>query len=637
MSKKLRIKKTKKSKTNPINSDTDNFFEANMSVLKKTNPYIYHKLTRINKIKNWRIQSNVLTNKEGTIEEPIYTEFEGHFISKNKLKFPTMIILLGLGSGAGLRVIIKFIGQKIACPILIIEKDIELIKIFLETNEVSKLLEEKALYIIGGEENLYIQLLDYLKPIDKTGKSPFADMKAQLGAIEFIEHPVLFNYHKEHYMRILGEFSVALEDTLSYYGNEPYDSFLGLENIISNVDIISKEPDIKQLYGKFKDVPAVIIATGPSLNKNIQELIGLDKNALLFSADASLRTLLNAQIKPQFAVSIERNLSTKNHFTQIDNKHDKTISDIRLLSCPVLKPETYKEWKGKHLLLFRKFAQFEWLAINRGVLDTGKSVTNMAFVAAKMMGCNPIVLVGQDLAFGEDGISHATGADHAREGLLKSELIRQRTMVMGNNGKMIESLNTWVGMLKRFEYDINLYGGENINATEGGAKIIGCKVMTLKEAKNKYMNKPIDTHKIIENNLSVQEISDLYTINNVLTYSIDFIKGIRNTSKEILEQLNKIVLNKDYDTKLIKEIGERINKTVSSKTFYLIFTHIVQSHIIKLYIMARQFVERFGVDNKTIDKARLIEYRNLCFLLIEFSEELEKVIKHGMTKIEGRL
>jgi len=208
--------------------------------------------------------------------------------------------------------------------------------------------------------------------------------------------------------------------------------------------------------------------------------------------------------------SLERNLSTKNHFEQIPDDKKHLMNDIYLAACPVVKPEVYKEWYGKHLVVFRDFAHFKWLGLNKGILNTGKSVTNLAFMVAHFLGCSPIILVGQDLAFAPDGTTHVNGADHARDGLKNSKLILNTAEVMGNNGMMLKSLDTWIGMLKRFEVDIEMFNVDCINATEGGALIKGTKIVTLEETIRKYMTKEYPIKEMLDNNLKSLSSEEIY-------------------------------------------------------------------------------------------------------------------------------
>ncbi len=263
-----------------------------------------------------------------------------------------------------------------------------------------------------------------------------------------------------------------------------------MDHMLQNTDLICQSPGIITLKDKFKDFPALIVATGPSLNKNIHLINKFKNKAVIFGADASVNTFMKyingngepEPIIPDMVTSLERSPTTHRHFAQIPKENWEPLKDTFLCACPVVRPDVYENWHGKYCMMYRDFSHFHWLGVDKGTLNTGKSVTNLAWKIAEYMGCNPIILAGQDLAFARDGQTHVKGATHASEGLKKSPLIQQKAQIMGYDGKPIDSLDTWVGMKKRFEYDIarnpSIYC---INATEGGALIEGTYQMPLQE------------------------------------------------------------------------------------------------------------------------------------------------------------
>lgn len=290
------------------------------------------------------------------------------------------------------------------------------------------------------------------------------------------------------------------------------------------------------------------------------------------------------------------------------------MTDIYLAACPVVKPELYKEWHGKHMVIFRDFAHFKWLKLNTAVLNTGKSVTNMAFKIAEYMGCDPIVLVGQDLAYASDGQSHVSGADHARDGLATSPLTMQKTKVLGNNGEMLDSLDTWIGMLKRFEFDIDKAKGSYkvINATEGGARIKGTEVMTLQEVIDKYLQDDIDTRKILNNamvSFDEREITNNvnsinFNINAGLVYLERSLENI-NLALDDLERGFVFFDNNDSAlADLMKSTDVIKEKILADELCYFVIMHVLQS-----WCMGRDTVLRgldYYVDKEEITIAKYL-------------------------------
>jgi len=423
------------------------------------------------------------------------------------IQSPAVVVVLGVGMGYELANIIhKFSGK--TSLFIVIENDIQLFRKFIENRalhltssggEKFGIFEHPAIRFVVGEDpnNIYHHLYSLINDMARNLFTSFY----------FVEHPILIRFNKQYYKRVCSEIKRICFDIRSSYGNDPLDSWSGIDNMLLNMETIIGNPGVGLLKDQFKEKPAVIVATGPSLNNNIHLLPEIKDKAVFFAADASLNTFFNYEtpIIPDIVCSLERNLTTCKHFKQISDDKKAFMKQMWLGACPVVKPQVYDEWHGKKMIVFRDFAHFKWLDLDKGILNTGKSVTNMAFQMAVFMGCDPIILVGQDLAFAPDGKTHVKGADHASSGLKGSPLIQQRTSVMGNNGQKLESLETWVGMLKRFELDIANWKGTCINATEGGALIRGTEIMPLRDAINRHMDEVFSPMKTLDSLLVIDK------------------------------------------------------------------------------------------------------------------------------------
>lgn len=238
----------------------------------------------------------------------------------------------------------------------------------------------------------------------------------------------------------------------------------------------------------------------------------------------------------------------------------------------------------------------------------------MAFKIAEYMGCDPIVLVGQDLAYASNGQSHVTGADHARDGLATSPLTMQKTKVIGNDGTMLDSLDTWIGMLKRFEFDIDKANGayKVINATEGGAKIKGTEVMPLQEVIDKYLQEFIDT-KLILNHLMIP-FDEREITNNVNSINFNINAGLTYLERSLedidlaLNALEKGFLLFGNDEKelmdLMKYTDKLKEKILSDELCYFVIMHVLQS-----WCMGRDTILRgldYYVDKEEITIAKYL-------------------------------
>jgi len=480
-------------------------YDINMASLSRRYPLLARAIHELKDDGTVRVSKNAKNMPYCTIRTPDGAEWLPHDKSEPQLegesfarveigatsKHANIILIYGLGLGYQFESIFNRYNAPGAI-FIVIENNLQLFKKYVENKivfmnnpqgqQVGVLFDMPNVHFLIGlpHDELYNMLFDILHFSSGSVFSTF----------EIIEHPVLIRFNKPYYKPINDIVSRVCYDIRSSFGNDPEDSWLGMDHMLQNTDLICESPGIITLKDKFKDFPALIVATGPSLNKNIHLINKFKNKAVIFGADASINTFMKyvnedgerEPIVPDMVTSLERSPTTHRHFAQIPKENWGPLLDTFLCACPVVRPDVYDNWHGKYCMMYRDFSHFHWLGVDKGTLNTGKSVTNLAWKVAEYMGCNPIILAGQDLAFARDGQTHVKGATHASEGLKKSPLIQQKVTIMGYDGQPIESLDTWVGMKKRFEYDIS----RNpeifcINATEGGALIEGSYQMPLQE------------------------------------------------------------------------------------------------------------------------------------------------------------
>ncbi len=171
-----------------------------------------------------------------------------------------------------------------------------------------------------------------------------------------------------------------------------------LTNVIRNTPAIARGQDVRLLTDAFRGVPAVIAAAGPSLDAAIPELAGITDRALLIAVDTALRPLLHAGIAPQLAVAIDPSTLNARHFQALPD-----CPDTWLVAESALDRSATAPFDGRTFWLrVSKHHPWPWLntsGIDVGQVDVWGSVLTAALQVAILAGCDPIVLVGADLAF----------------------------------------------------------------------------------------------------------------------------------------------------------------------------------------------------------------------------------------------
>lgn len=559
-----------------------NIFKNNWEALKNRYPDIALKLSTI-KIEKYKLvqQSNCIPNVVidgqfyyvGNIQKYCSEQFKGFKLENTKIP-------VFLGAGLFYEVIywLKFKAQEHKTQsIIVIEKDLEMFMCAMNVTDLTSIINNPNIHLFIGvsEDELYVKFREhYANNIQEM---------LMCGATQPVFLYPAMKIDKEYYLKALQVLFESIYHSIQNHGNCPEDSLIGLENMLDNVNEITSNPGINLLYDKFKDKPAVIVATGPSLKKNMHLLKGLEDKTLILSCDASFKLLMKNGIKPHMVTSLEREHEVQQFFDGFDPEE---VKDTYMTACPVLYNHVYESYIGPQIIVYRNFDHFKWLEIDRGILDIKLSSANMAFKIAEAAGCNPIILIGQDLAYGENNETHATEVPFTSEG-------EGIFYVKGNTQEKVKTNSGWYGFLKAFEVDVNKYNGKVINCTEGGAYILGTEIAGFHETIKEYITENCNPLEIIKENLKQ------FTHENIENDISKLKNIIKNTEKELNEIINccekgMIVCKKyekdlesDIDIDKMTEIREEIIQprldiqVKYGNTFQKFLMHVLQSYHLK--------------------------------------------------------
>ena len=164
---------------------------------------------------------------------------------------------------------------------------------------------------------------------------------------------------------------------------------------LDNLPAIAEHATFSRLKEKFINTPLVIISPGPSLDKNIHLLKQLKGRALLMAPAQSAMALCRAGVIPDAIVVAD----PADFIYMLDGFPIEQVETLLLgVACH---PSFYERFKGK-IVSFNVNAGIDnWIS---GIFDdtthvgSGGSVATAIFTMGLYLHCNPIMLVGQDLA-----------------------------------------------------------------------------------------------------------------------------------------------------------------------------------------------------------------------------------------------
>lgn len=256
---------------------------------------------------------------------------------------------------------------------------------------------------------------------------------------------------------------------------------LMLSNFKSN--IVNCTGYVDEITSDFRGKKVIIIAAGPSLDKNVHYLSNLKtmsknkrRDYVILAVGTVYRKLIKMDIRPDYVIVADANYRV---FSQVRDVCNEQIP-LLILSTACKKFARY--YTGpRYLIAQNELDISEQYAKehNYRTYDTGGSVTTTALSVAVKSGAKEVIFIGLDLAY-TDGYAHATGTSS------RSVDTNGRIRVKGVNGDEVYASNVFIIYRNWIENEIKKHPNiEFIDATEGGAKIAGTKIMSLEDALKK--------------------------------------------------------------------------------------------------------------------------------------------------------
>ncbi|MTV49637.1 DUF115 domain-containing protein [Heliobacillus mobilis] len=457
----------------------DNIFEANIRALATVQPPLAERMAQYKPPYNQPFQVELTPSGDLTLlidtgqeriflHSPIDPQKQAREWVQEVVGDPTsLLVVFGFGLGYTMKILRQIIPAQ--GKIVLFERSIDIFWLALWTINLRDVLSDPRIrYAVDVDSSSVAPIMHHLN------LSANDALSAQL--YEFHYLTALFDGYYESVKESLDKFFQTQQIGVA---TENYFSQTWTINFLRNLPAVLQSSPVCHLYGRFPSVPAVIIAAGPSLDKNIEQLRHFSKYGLLIATGPSLRKLQQRGIRPHLVVSIDGGSPNFSHFQGIP------ADDVPLVFDSTIYPsilDTY--WGGgNRFCLFApdKAGLYGILStafdVSRSSLNVGASVANLGLNLAYHLGCDPIVFVGQDLAF-TGRHSHVRGSAHDQsfDGQDMSQYIEMEDIY----GQKTYTQETWLAFRDWFHWFIQGYPGRRyINATEGGIGIPGTEVSRL--------------------------------------------------------------------------------------------------------------------------------------------------------------
>ncbi|EAH9901968.1 motility associated factor glycosyltransferase family protein [Campylobacter jejuni] len=391
-----------------------------------------------------------------------------------------------------------------------------------------------------------------------------------------------------------------------------------LQNIPSMLESIPFQRILSERKNKFEN--AIVVSAGPSLAKQLPLLKAYQDKAVIFCADGALSMLEKEGIIPDYVTNLDfTDLAMK--FFQ--NKENKT--SLNMLSCAT-HPSLVHFLDNKSVVL-RDDPLYQRFNLNDfGYIDTGTHVSHFSYTLALALGFKNIIMIGQDLAFDEEGNSHSKGFDFGEKFSGEENIDKLKVTAYAGKGEVLTHI-TWNDYRIKLEYlfACNEQKAKFYNATEGGARINFTEELSFKECCEKLLTKEKPQFELPKSLTKNRSDKLLVKFKEKIQKDQDNAKRFLDDALA-LKQILENILSKDFILPL--EFLEKVYQNIENFNHSLDEDEFIQDGILKAVMYERGLKISLVYKENIVDNASFISAYIKAYheWLLYFMEKLEQRI-----------
>lgn len=505
-----------------------------------------------------------------------------------------VVFIFGIGGGYLINAI-----KKLNINIVVIEPSISFFNLLIDNFKLDKILEDsKITFFIGGND---IEDIEKFISLKTTKKVKFFITRSYSNL--FTDDAL---FYQTKVLSIIDKKTININTILRF-------DKLWAYNIASNVVEISTHYGVNKFFDKYKNIPAVVVSAGPSLEKNIRKLKELKDKAIIIAVDTAMKPLSSHNISPHFVITIDPQKKNSKYFRNVNFK------DTVLIAESSVDNEAISSFKGAIYFLDSIFPLAKYFMRplgKRGDITMGGSVSTAAYDFAIRIGANPIIMLGLDLSF-PNHQTHIKGSYHEENffteiGKLDSYDSRiYKVLVSGNLREEKNVYGESVFTDSRFDMYRNWYeeqckinsSKKFYNATEGGVIIKAMENITVDELLKKLDNI----------NIEIDKNSEELNKKNEILLSIK--TGLEKIDAEIIELkpyvLNAIKLCDEINSELKRhrKVDKLLEKLSESDIKILNISKVNEFLGVTMQRVIKSITEGFEFEDSNYDKSILGSFK----------------------------
>ncbi|EII8699022.1 motility associated factor glycosyltransferase family protein [Campylobacter jejuni] len=455
--------------------------------------------------------------------------------------------------------------------LFVFESEIELFILALSMIDLSEELCSGKIYLVDiEEERVDIQLLILF------------DMKDMFEYLSLYEMFVNNSFYKQFQQDDWYKANILCEKNIEvivrnlnsslHIGFECHSHLL--QNIPSMLESIPFQRILSERKNKFDN--AIVVSAGPSLAKQLPLLKAYQDKAVIFCADGALSMLEKEGIVPDYVTNLDcRDLAMK-FFQNKENLKQSIIA----LECAT-HPNIVRSLNAENcMIVLRNKALYQRFNLNDfGYIDTGTHVSHFSYTLALALGFKNIIMIGQDLAFDEEGNSHSKGFSYGEKYQRESNFDKLKVPAYAGKGEVLTHI-TWNDYRIKLEYlfACNEQKAKFYNATEGGARINFTEELSFKECCEKLLTKEKPQFELPKSLTKNRSDKLLVKFKEKIQKDQDNAKRFLNDALA-LKQILENILSKDFILPL--EFLEKVYQNIENFNHSLDTDEFIQDEVLR--------------------------------------------------------
>lgn len=608
-----------------------NYFEKNMECMAKSKRYLFNKIEEANLEDTSNRLDDIDSLPTRTKEKALVLTFHGETYRLNSRFSPedeariwaeqfsfhnldNIVSMFGFGNGIFARTMMKRMGAR--DTLLICEPCADLFFYVLNNFDITDILEDNRVSITIEKINEF----EFHNLI--LSKMNITNMKEQIMCV----HPQYDKIFIESSLIFWKEIKDAYQHTKVNINTEIYFGERFVSNILNNLRFVPESNTIYDLREVMpKEVPAILVAAGPSVEGQLEALRKAKGKAVIFAVDRILDFLLDADIVPDFVVTIDP-MKQLEHFSK---REEVTVPLICFVEANY---EILKRHKGRKIFcncsafLVKLYGSLKKIP---PLISPSASVATVTFAVCAEMGFKKIILVGQDLAYDGEK-SHSGKSQDDIYGTSRDAMLEDI------HGNQIRSRFDWKEFVTWYQDYLLIHPEiEAIDAKDRGAKIKGALVMSLKDAIAKYCDKDVCMEQNIDGMEPTFDERNLKKIKAFLDHNYRMIDKVITKSETAVRLCEKLIIGCKQDKLGLKTYQKyidrlrKINQYIQKENVYFLIdsllTAIVTDHLLEMY----HFTEDEKENNLiTYEKSRVLFQK-----IIEVAEYIKPMLMKAVNSV----